>query len=226
MSGDQSGCACLIRSDRPAMCGDDIDVPLSKSQFRPLWFGGATAARTSTPGAEMSGFSWSPVARLGPRDEKPAICGALGSNVAVPSVNDAVGFAVPEAYALIASPAVLLTWTAGATWMSPTSPAPATTLAMIVPTPPASLTASGLSTRAFGVGTDAPPRSQTTILPVTFAGSSTAVPPFADFEKHWRALSGSAPATPAAEAKTSGAEAAPFVTETPLYVAPLPSVTV
>ena len=91
------------------------------------------------------------------------------------------------------------------------------TFAMIVPTPPASRTAAGLSTRAFD-GAVFPvglPRSQTTILPVTFAGSSTAVPPFPAFEKHWRTLSGSAPARLALDARISGDEAAPFVTDVP-----------
>src|SRR4051812_16796232 len=112
--------------------------------------------------------------------------------------------------------------------MSATCPAPGWTFAMIVPTPPASLTAAGLSTRAldgavFPVGL---PRSQTTILPATFAGSSTAVPPFAALEKHWRTLSASVPARPAFDARISGAEAAPLVTDVPWYVAPFPSVIV
>src|SRR5437764_4070337 len=123
MSGVQSGCFCLISSESPAMCGDDIDVPLSRSHMRPEWLVGATAARTSTPGAEMSGLSWSPVARLGPREEKPAMLGALDGGVAAPSVNFAVADPVAT-YARIVSPIVLFTCTAGATWMSATSPAP------------------------------------------------------------------------------------------------------
>src|SRR4051794_16034808 len=114
MSGVQSGCFCLISRDSPAMCGEDIDVPLSRSHRRPPWPAGETAARTSTPGAAMSGFSWSPVARLGPRDEKPAMLGAEVGVTGAPSVNFAVGFAVPLTYALIASPVALSTCVAGA----------------------------------------------------------------------------------------------------------------
>ena len=58
--GDQSGWSCLNSAAMPAMCGADIDVPLNRSNSRPRCPGGATAARTSTPGAPMSGFSRSP----------------------------------------------------------------------------------------------------------------------------------------------------------------------
>ena len=71
------------------------------------------------------------------------------------------------------------------------------------------------------------PRSQTTIFPVTFAGSRTATPPFPAFETHWRSLSGSAPGRPASFARTSGVSAGtPCTIEVPANVRPSPSVTV
>ena len=57
------------------MCGADIDVPLRRFVVKPP-LAGDTAARTSCPGAVMSGFSWSIEARLGPRDENAAMSGA------------------------------------------------------------------------------------------------------------------------------------------------------
>src|SRR3954468_3034987 len=228
MSAVQSGCFCLISSERPAIWGEDMDVPLSRSQRRPPWFVGATAARTSTPGAAMSGLSRSPVARLGPREEKPAMLGASTGVTGPPSLNFAVGLAVPVTYALIASPVALSTCVAGATWTSATWPAPTAMLAMIVPTPPASATAAGLSTRAFvgSVETETP-RLQTTILPATFAESSSATPPFADLEKHCASFTVSAPATPAFVDRITGfRDATPGTIEVPVKVAPLPSVIV
>src|SRR5262249_46474927 len=101
--------------------------------------------------------------------------------------------------------------------------------AMIVRSPPGSEAAAGLSTRALD-GAVLPvglPRSQTTILPVTFAGSRTATPPLPAFEKHWRTLSGSAPARPASFARTSGVSAGtPATIEVPWNVRPSPSVSV
>ena len=59
------------------MCGLDIDVPLYRSNRRPLFPGGATAARMSWPGAMMSGFRMSPPpASSGPREENDAVVGA------------------------------------------------------------------------------------------------------------------------------------------------------
>src|SRR5918994_5091422 len=75
--GDHAGRSSFMNAPIPAMCGLDIDVPWRLSKLRPLFPAGDTAARMSTPGAEMSGFRMSPfVARLGPRDEKAAISGA------------------------------------------------------------------------------------------------------------------------------------------------------
>src|SRR5687767_5114008 len=84
-AGDQSGCACVSSAPRPATCGLDIEVPLSRSNERPL--SGETAARTSTPGAETSGLSRSPPApRRGPRDENAAIFGAGAAPETAPIV--------------------------------------------------------------------------------------------------------------------------------------------
>src|SRR6478735_1122056 len=82
-----------------------------------------------------------------------------------------------------------------------------------MPMPPACLTAALLATRSLT------PRSQTTILPVTLAGSS--VP-----GKHSVVLVGFAPASPTAVETTSGAGPAPAPTPRPVYLAPLPSVSV
>src|SRR5262249_57638593 len=74
------------------------------------------------------------------------------------------GSAVPLTYALIAAPSVLVTCTVGTEWKSAFSEF-GLVLASTMPTPPASLTARLLSTRSLV------PRSQTTILPATAAGS-------------------------------------------------------
>src|SRR2546421_6109272 len=75
--GDQVGCLLLMSAATPEMCGVAMEVPDSTSNAWPLWPGGATAARTSTPGALMSGLSRSPpLLRDGPADEKSAITGA------------------------------------------------------------------------------------------------------------------------------------------------------
>src|SRR3954465_13671973 len=75
--GDQSGCSSLNSAAMPAMCGLDIDVPLYRSNSRPLFPGGATPASTSCPGAMMSGFNRSPAPAInGPRDENDAVNGA------------------------------------------------------------------------------------------------------------------------------------------------------
>src|SRR4051794_33448555 len=77
-----------------------------------------------------------------------------------------------------------------------------------MPTPPADWTLSDLFIRALS------PRRQSTMAPVTFAGSS--VP-------SWhRAARAAEPANPAAAASTSGAEARAPPTEAPLTVKPGP----
>jgi len=53
--GVHSGCTDLITAAMPAMWGEAILVPLRYSTFPPT-----TAARMSTPGARMSGFSSDP----------------------------------------------------------------------------------------------------------------------------------------------------------------------
>src|SRR5262245_25298756 len=99
--GDQSGCLCFSNAARPATCGLDIDVPLYTSNRRPWLPGGATAARMSWPGAITSGFSRSPDARLGPREENAAVNGAGVVNTIVAWLIRAVA-PVVAAYALTA----------------------------------------------------------------------------------------------------------------------------
>src|SRR5512139_2168985 len=75
-AGDQVGYFCFKSAARPAMCGLDMEVPLRKSKLRPASLGDM-AARTSTPGAMMSGLSRSPPpASAGPREENEATSGA------------------------------------------------------------------------------------------------------------------------------------------------------
>src|ERR1041385_6353374 len=64
------------------------------------------------------------------------------------------------------------------------------------------------------------PRLQSTILPATLAGSRK--PP----EKHSCTPVGSAPERPASTESMSGDDGTPTPRPTPVYVAPLPSVTV
>jgi hypothetical protein len=72
--GVQSGFADRYSAARPAMWGDDIDVPERNSYEPSSPAAFAPSARIATPGAEMSGFSrLPPSAVTGPRDEKPAI---------------------------------------------------------------------------------------------------------------------------------------------------------
>src|SRR5262245_42276376 len=90
-----------------------------------------------------------------------------------------------------------------------------------MPTPPASFTARLLSTRALL------PRSQSTILPVTFAGSSTGAPLFTmEVEKHSATSVASAPGRPAVVESMNGAGPTAAASDAPVYVAPLPSVRV
>ena len=69
------------------------------------------------------------------------------------------------------------------------------------------------------------PRSQTTILPATLAGSSAGAPPLSTAAKHRLTAVGSAPVRPAAVESMSGAGPTAVATEAPLYVVPLRSVT-
>src|ERR1043166_7188290 len=89
----------------------------------------------------------------------------------------------------------------------------------MTPTPPASCTARLLLTRAFT------PRSQTTILPATFAGSSTGTPALSMAAKQSCTAVGLAPANPAAVASISGAVGTTDASDGPLTVVPLPKVT-
>ena len=64
------------KAARPATCGEDMDVPLSRSKSRPA-IAGETAAKISCPGAIKSGLSKSPPPAVsGPREEKEAVNGA------------------------------------------------------------------------------------------------------------------------------------------------------
>src|SRR5215213_4259486 len=111
-AGDHVGCASLSRAATPATCGLAIDVPLRRSNDRPL--SGETAARMSTPGAATSGLRMSPPELvLGPREENSAMNGAgFGLFETAPIV------AVAEplesvTYFLTAAPSVSLTWIVG-----------------------------------------------------------------------------------------------------------------
>ena len=80
----------------------------------------------------------------------------------------------------------------------------------IMPTPPASCTARLLFTRAVT------PRSQTTILPATLAGSSTATPPLSSAAKQRATMTGSALAKPAAVESISGSLATAAASDAPV----------
>ena len=66
--GDHAGCAFFTNRPAPAVCGEDIDVPL----LSPIELAApARVARMPTPGAVMSGLTKSNAA--GPRELNPAI---------------------------------------------------------------------------------------------------------------------------------------------------------
>ena len=94
-----------------------------------------------------------------------------------------------------------------------------TTFTRTIPTPPASRTARLLLTRAFV------PRSHSTILPVTFAGSKTGCPPLSAAVKHRASAIGFAPGNPAATESMKGADGTALASDAPVNVTPLPSVT-
>src|SRR6478735_11496316 len=77
LAGVHLGCLPSTSAPKPAMCGAAMEVPDMNPNWAPWLPMVETPARTLTPGAEMSGLSRSPPeARVGPRDEKPAIWGA------------------------------------------------------------------------------------------------------------------------------------------------------
>src|SRR5215210_4514486 len=162
--GDQSGCAWCISAPIAVRCGLDIDVPLYRSKFRSWFPGGATAARMSCPGAMMSGLRMSPPpAGIGPRDENAAVNGASALKTIVPLVRLAVLAAIAAA-STVSYSAVAEALVSPPRWIDGTKCRSALTeltvgLIMIIPAPPACLTARLLSMRALM------PRSQTTILP-------------------------------------------------------------
>src|SRR5262249_3885108 len=216
--GVQLGWSCFSSAPRPETCGADIDVPLSRLKLSPAWPGGATAASTSWPGAITSGLSRSPPpASSGPRDEKLAVNGAGSVSVTVDWLILAVGLAVPAMYALTVARSVSEMCTLGTKWKSALSEF-GLVFARIIPTPPALRTARLLLTRALT------PRSQSTILPFTFAGSSAGAPPLSPAVKQ-RAAAAAWPGSAAAEASMSGAGPTGAAIEAPFSVVPFPSVT-
>ena len=111
---------------------------------------------TSTPGAVMSGLSRSPPpARAGPYDENAGHRRVRGPGSGRTAEIVAVGLGV-AAYALIAAPATLSTCTAGTEVEVSVERLPGVGLERTMPTPPAFLTATLLSTRALS------PRGRTT----------------------------------------------------------------
>src|SRR4051794_30296002 len=172
----------------------------------------------SCPGAIRSGLRMSPPpARSGPRDENDAVNGAGSLYVMVAGLIVAVAPAV-AAYVFTAARSVSARCTVGTKWKSALIEF-GEVFTMIIPTPPASCTARLLFTRALV------PRSQTTILPATLAGSRTAVPALSTAAKQRRTAVASAPESPAAVASISGAVTAAAATDAPLYVTLLPSFT-
>ncbi len=117
-------------------------------------------------------------------------------------------------YALIAAPAFWSTWIDGTAWKSALSEL-GVGLNCTMPTPPAFFTARLLSTRALL------PRSQSTILPATLAGSSCG-----GLLTHCAAASSVLPAAPLVRASTIGAVTATGPVPAPWKAWPSPSVTV
>src|SRR5215211_5784759 len=99
-------------------------------------------------------------------------------------------------------------WTVGIAWRSPLSEL-GEVLMSTMPTPPASRTTNDFSMRAFT------PRSQTTSMPVTSAGSR--VP-----GRHSAESSGSVPAAPDSRAATIGVDGNVPVVDEPTYSSPFP----
>uniref|UniRef100_A0A8R7QPS1 Uncharacterized protein n=1 Tax=Triticum urartu TaxID=4572 RepID=A0A8R7QPS1_TRIUA len=110
-AGDQVGCAFLISTATPLMCGVDMDVPDMMSNLYAISLGGwasplgmGTAAMMFTPGPVMSGLRIPWFCLLGPRDENGATTGAmrLPSNAPL-KTSWAVGLCVEFTYAMILS---------------------------------------------------------------------------------------------------------------------------
>src|SRR5215217_7201614 len=173
-----------------------------------------TPARTLTPGAAMSGFSRSPPdARVGPRDEKPAIWGAGAGGRPVRSPLTRLTVSAGLASSLDFSSRLLgaLTCTVGSTWLSASSEL-LVRFTRIMPTPPLSWTSWLLAVRSTT------PRSQTTTLPDTLAASREPGP---------QRFGLAAPAAAAAAATTTGLSATSvFMMEAPRYSEPSETLTV
>src|SRR6478609_1521253 len=194
MAGDHFGCLPSTRAPKPAMCGAAMDVPDMNPNWSPWLPIVETPARTFTPGAEISGLSRSPPdARVGPRDEKPAIWGAGAGGSPVRSPLTRLTVSAGFACSLDFSSRLLgaLTWTVGTTWLSASSE---------------------LLVRSTT------PRSQTTTLPATLAGSKVPGP---------HRLAFAAPGAAAAAATTTGLSAtSDFMMEAPRYSEPSETLTV
>src|SRR6476469_3518553 len=183
MAGDQDGFLPRSSAPKPATCGAAMDVPDMKPKFAPPEPIGETPARTATPGADTSGFSRSDaVASSGPREEKPAICGWASSGRPVVSLF--------TRETLMPGLAVTLSWMVGTECWS-VSREELLRFTRIMPTPPPRATSALLATRSTT------PRSQTTTLPATFAGSSVPGPQSAGDDGGFAAAALAASTTPA-----------------------------
>ncbi|GKB43820.1 hypothetical protein Tco_0888762 [Tanacetum coccineum] len=108
--GDHYGCALLSNVAVPARCGQDIDVPdtiLNVALVVLLSIELDQAAKMSTLGPSVSGFSIRGLAKLGHRDEKEA---AFGANLMLSTVPRkrivATGEEVEFGYFFISSPSL------------------------------------------------------------------------------------------------------------------------
>ncbi|MCY1228492.1 hypothetical protein D9M72_408130 [compost metagenome] len=202
VAADHNGFLPSNNAPNPAICGAAMDVPDRNPKFWPLDPAGETAASTPTPGAAMSGFRRSPLAaRVGPREENPAICGTGGGSRPVVSVDTrlAVNVASAPTASLMAGSS---RWTVGTLCRS-TSSELGVRLTRTMPTPPAWATVMLFAVRSTT------PRSQTTILPAVLAGSK--VP-----GAHRAALASTASAVLRAAASAMGA----FATSVDMMLAP------
>ncbi|MNM94238.1 hypothetical protein D3C81_1066340 [compost metagenome] len=120
------------------------------------------------PGAERSGFRMFALATFGPREERSLTIGActVVSGMVWISPNAAVPSGVDAMKAFSASPCACARCTVDSVcaWLMMVL-APPATLAMTTPAAPAVLAFALLLTSTL------PPRSHTSILPATFAGS-------------------------------------------------------
>src|SRR5215217_409426 len=213
-AGVHRGCLLNTSAPKPAMCGAAMEVPDIKPNCAPWLPIVETPARTFTPGAAMSGFSRSPPeARLGPREENPASCGAGagGSPVRSPLTRLTVNAGLASSLDLSSRLFGAFTCTVGSTWLSASSEL-LVRFTRIIPTPPLFWTSWLLAVLSTT------PRSQTTTLPATLAASSEPGP---------QRFGLVAPAAAAAAATTTGLPAtSDFMIEAPRYSEPSETLTV